>query len=130
MMSLSLKTKITCAVALMVVGVLTTMSLFLLSLLEEHLRENIAHQQFILISAMGESIDEKIKIAQHAIVSFAESLDVALLDRPTEIQAFLEEHATTEPIFTGGLTVFSPDGAMIGLVPAESAMLGSDFSFR
>lgn len=126
----SLKTKMTVAVTLMVLLTLSVVAYLSLSHFESAFTQTIARQQFILVTSLADEIDLNIGLAQQELIGMARALSGINLDDPSALQAFLEHNLQAEPLFDGALGVIAPNGIMLAMAPLESDMVGRDFSFR
>ncbi len=127
---MSLTTKMTIAVTLMVMLSLSGVAYLSLSHFERAFTQTTARQQNILVTSLAEEIDLNIDLAQQEIVGMARALSGSRLDDPAALQAFLDQNLQNEPLFDGALGVIAQDGIMLAVAPLESDMVGRDFSFR
>lgn len=126
----SLKTKMTIAVTLMVMLTLSVVAYFSLTHFERAFTQTTARQQFVLVTSLAEEIDLNIDLAQQELIGMARALSGTSLDDPAALQTFLEQSLQNEPLFDGALGVIAANGIMLAVAPLESDMVGRDFSFR
>ncbi len=124
---LSLKTKMTCAVALLVVFLLAVMVFFADLICKKTIRDSIAREQFALVSMFADEIDGKMRLAQKELVAFASTIPTG---DPAAMRTYLAAQKDSEPLFDEALALYSPTGVLLALYPEEPEMLGRDFSFR
>ena len=128
---ISLKTKMTGAVFLLVSGILLTGGFSLLKFFELKLKETISEQQFTLVSRIAEDIDLNIAQAQEIIVKTAAAVSPELLGNPDRAQAFLDSRFDSiSHIFDNGIFLFSATGRLVAESPFLPGRRGKDFSFR
>jgi PAS domain S-box-containing protein len=127
---MTLKTKITLVVSLLVTGLLTLMALFTLNFFERELRTSISAQQFTMISAMGDEIDRKLRTAQTSLQAAADKFPLQAISNPALAQKFLDDRYALAALFDNALFIFSSDGKLIAESPFLEGRRGRDFSFR
>ena len=86
MPGLGLKTRITLAVSVLVVGILFLTSIFSLRYFEQYFKETISNQQFELVTAIADDIDYRIADALRLIQS-ASSNGTSSPDKLREVLA-------------------------------------------
>ncbi len=126
----SLTSKITLAVSLLVTVYLCAIALVGQAYFENQFKESVSNQQFTLVSALADEIDQKLLTAQRQLSAVAQTIPPALADTPENIQQILDNRIDTQLIFDNGLYFFSPKGVLQTSTPMQPEMLGRDFSFR
>ncbi len=129
-LNMSLKTKITIGVSLLVAGITATLGYISLSYFQQQLRENIAAQQFVLLSSIVSDIDEQFSDAQNELVEIAKSFPPESLTDAARAQGFLDRQADHKTTFDNTLILFSRDGTLIAETPYVPSHRGNNFSSR
>jgi len=125
---LSLKTKTTLVVFLLVGTVLSAVAGLGLLFFISEFKENIASRQLSVVSAMAGELDDKIAIAQRELVAVARSVPPRLTRDPAGLQRFLDGRLDLHQVFGDGTSFFSPDGALLAFSPGQQTLLGQNFS--
>ena len=126
----SLKTKIILGVCLLMAVLAAALVFFPLTYFQQQLRENIAAEQFSLVSSIADNLDENLTVAQHELTALAQNIPAAILQDAKRSQGFLDgesEHATT---FDNSLVLLSREGTLIAETPLVADHKGKDYSFR
>ncbi|WP_432823936.1 PDC sensor domain-containing protein, partial [Trichloromonas sp.] len=126
----SLTSKITLAVSLLVTVYLCAIALVGQIYFEKKFKESISNQQFTLVSALADEIDQKLLAAQGELTAVAHTIDLGLADTPEAIQLILDRRIDTQLIFDNGLYFFSSSGVLETSTPMQTEILGKDFSSR
>ncbi|HJV34889.1 PAS domain S-box protein, partial [Geomonas sp.] len=113
MFSLSLKTKITVLVSLLVAGLLSLLTLVTLADVEKQLKVAIAEQQATLASAMAKQLDYKISLYRNELVDVARSIPAGALRDPALAGRFLADRIDTASMFESGLFLVAPGGRLL-----------------
>ena len=100
--ALTLKTKMTVAVSLLVTGIALFIGFVNLFEFERHYKKIIADQQFLLISALANEIDEKLMTAQNSLIAVAHLITPAMLAERRQAQRFIDDRVGIASIFEGG----------------------------
>jgi len=127
---MSLKTKMTIGVCLVVSGITAAMAFYSLSLFQQQLKENVAAQQFVLLTSIAEHIDDILVDAQHELVKMAKSLPLDCLTDAGRAQRFLDDRGSSETTFDNSIVLLSRKGTLIAETPFDPGRRGKDFSFR
>ncbi|HOI17388.1 MAG TPA: PDC sensor domain-containing protein, partial [Geobacteraceae bacterium] len=126
---MSLKTKMTLAVSLLVTSMLLLVALFVLWYFDRQVKDTIYRQQFTLVSAMAEEIDGKLLNARKALVAVARITKPDLTGNAAKAQAFLDDRPGTQTVFDSGLFIFLPDGRRVASSPPEPLSEGGDYCY-
>jgi len=126
---MSLKTKMTLAVSLLVTSMLLLVALFVLWYFDRQVKDTIYRQQFTLVSAMAEEIDGKLLNARKALVAVARITKPDLTGNAAKAQAFLDDRPGTRTVFDSGLFIFLPDGRRVASSPPEPLSEGGDYCY-
>jgi PAS domain S-box-containing protein len=129
-LTLSLKTKMTFGVCLIVAGLTAALAFISLSYFHQQLRENVAAQQFVLISSIAGNIDDNLAAAQEELLKIAKIAPPGILQDPERAQAFLEAEAEHKSTFDNSLIVFSRRGDLVAESPFVPGRRGRNFAFR
>lgn len=126
----SIKTKLTCAVFVLIVIIMTATTIATLFFFEEKFRENISRDQFALLNAVANQMDEHIVTALVNLDTAADSLTPAIVANHARAERFLAEHSNLLHFYDNSLFLFSRSGRLIAAHPREMNFIGKDFSFR
>ncbi|HMK43069.1 MAG TPA: PAS domain-containing protein [Dissulfurispiraceae bacterium] len=127
---MSLKTKMTFAVSL-IIGLFMTLSAFYaLHLFESRIKQSIFETQKTFVERLADELDEKIVSLQNELIGMAMTFPVEILDDANEVQHYLDSRMDTNFMFDHTLVIFSPSGHMIAEHPFVPDRRGRDFSFR
>src|SRR6185369_12389260 len=129
-LTLSLKTKMTIGVCLVVAGITAALAFFSLSYFQQQLKENVAAQQFVLLSTIVGNIDDQILDAQDELVKMANSVPRECLANSDLAQRFLDNRAGTENRFDNSVILFSREGNLIAETPFVPGRRGKNYSYR
>jgi PAS domain S-box-containing protein len=127
---LSLKTKIALAVTALFVAVVAAGSYFSLSCFGREFKAAISAQQFSLVRALADSVDDKIAIAQNSLVAVAARVPPGALEDADRAQALLDSQSALLALFDNGLFLITPAGKLIAESPYVPGRRGRDISFR
>jgi len=128
--SLSLTTKMSLMVSLLVALVLSFMTLGTSWYLEKQFRATISEQQSTLVSTMADEIDTKIRTTQLQLVALAGTVTPKIMRSPELAQEFLRSRPDTLTTFDSGVFLFSPQGTLLAMTPLERQLVGRNYSFR
>ena len=129
-LTLSLKTKMTFGVCLIVAGLTAALAFFSLSYFQRQLSENMAAQQFVLVSALAENLDDKLAGAQDELLKLAQSVPAQALQDPELAQGFLLDLAKRSTTFDNSMVLFSRRGSLIAEAHYAPERRGTNFIFR
>ena len=118
------------AVSLLVVGVLSVLAFFADHYFEDQFKETISRQQFTMISALAEQIDDKIFFAHEQLKSVANGIPPDFVNNPVKAQQYLESRFGSRRVFDGGIYLINLTGRMYAGAGIEPHMRGKDYSFR
>lgn len=128
-MQISLNTKISIVVTLMVTMLMVGLSYWIITHFDRNFKGAIAAQQFVLISERAYDIDRAIQRIQKTIIAKARGLTRKNVLTPDRAQRELDEEPELLAFFNNGMFLFSTSGTMI----AESPNLhrqGQSFAHR
>lgn len=129
-LTLSLKTKMTIGVCLVVAAISAALWIISLSYFQQQLRENVSIQQFVLISSIAAHVDYNLVAAQDTLIAMAKSLPLECLTDAVRAQRFLDDIDKTDTRFDNGLFFFSREGKLIAESPFVPGRRSKDFAFR
>ena len=89
--SLSLKTKMALAVTALFILFVSVAAYLTLSYFERKFKETIAVQQFSLVTSLANTIDDKLKIAQNALLAVASNAPPDAWRNAEKAQKFLDD---------------------------------------
>jgi hypothetical protein len=90
--SLSLKTKLSGTVCLLLAGLLALLGSATLHFFSAKFRAFIGHQQFAMVSIIAAGLDQQLVYGRQLIVATAASLPPKILADPDRTQAFLDQN--------------------------------------
>lgn len=127
---LSLKTKMSIAISLLVVALVSALAASLFEFFKRQVKKSVAEHQLILITEIASDIDDKIMRAQEALVAVSRTVPRSILKDSEQAQQFLDSRPGTHSIFDNGLFLFSAQGRLIAESPFLPGRRGRDISFR
>jgi PAS domain S-box-containing protein len=126
----SIKTKMTCAVFLLVLLLACATAVFSLLYYERNIKESLSTQQFAMATAMAEDLDDKLAIVQNALKTSKGLITREIINNPDRAQRFLDSQVSLLSMYDNGLYLFSRDGKIIAESPYLPGRRGRDISFR
>jgi len=130
MPNFSLKTKMSLVIFLLAAAGLSLVTFAAWWYFEKQFKDTISGQQFTMVSAMAEEIDNKIRTAQTELTTVANTISPDILNNPALAQSFLDNRPDTAAIFDSGVFLFSPVGKMLAAYPTERQLIGRSYAFR
>ena len=127
---LSLTTKMSLVVSILVALVLSFMTFGASWYLEKQFRTTIYDQQFGMVTTMADEIDSKLRINQLQLVALAGTITPEILSSPQRAQRFLDGHPDNVAVFDSGIFLISAQGRLLARNPQAPDLIGTDFSFR
>ena len=124
----SLKTRVVLAVALLFVGFAGLLTWLTLRHFDQNFRQSLYQEQFVLATALADSIDDKLSQNRDMLVATARLVRPAMLQDAQQAQGFLDQQAALLSIFDNGLLLISPQGRVIAESPAVRGLRGRDVS--
>jgi PAS domain S-box-containing protein len=129
-LTLSLKTKLTVGICLVVAGITTALGLFSLSVFKQQIRGNVSVQQFALVSSIAGHIDDNLALAHGELVQIAKSMPQDALQDADRAQGFLEAQSELRTTFDNDIALLSRDGTLIAEIPFIPGRRGKNFASR
>ncbi|MBU5615446.1 PAS domain S-box protein [Geomonas azotofigens] len=130
MKKLSLTTKMSLMVSLLVALVLSFMTLCAAWFLEKQYQETVSEQQFSMVSSMAGEIDSKMRMTQLQLEALAKSIPPRLFTSQQLAQRFLEQRPEALALFDSDIFIFDAKGKLLAVNPLEERLIGRDYSFR
>ncbi|TSK05219.1 MAG: PAS domain S-box protein [Geobacter sp.] len=130
MKKLSLTTKISLTVSLLVVLVLSIMTLCASWFLQKQYESTVSEQQFSMVSSMAEEIEGKIRSAAVQLEALTRTVPPWLFSDAAAAQRFLQQRSDTLALFDSGIFLFDSGGRLLAMTPLEPGLIGRDYSFR
>ncbi|WP_224981395.1 PAS domain S-box protein [Geomonas agri] len=130
MKNLSLTTKMSLMVSLLVALVLSVMTLCAAWFLEKQYQETVSEQQFSMVSSMAGEIDSKMRMTQLQLEALAKAIPPGLFTSQTLAQRFLEQRPEALALFDSDIFIFDAKGKLLAVNPLEKRLIGRDYSFR
>ncbi|MBC7414304.1 MAG: cache domain-containing protein, partial [Herminiimonas sp.] len=125
----SLKTRITIAVVVLLVGVALLVTMVSFVLMKQHMRQLIIDQQSVLLTATARDIDQKFVIRSATLQALARDLGRDAAASPDSLQRALNQHASVRVLFDN-LAVFSRSGDTLANFNLPSSRGTSDIAGR
>jgi PAS domain S-box-containing protein len=97
---------------------------------EQEFKNAIYRQQSLLVTALTNNIDEKLRMSHGALIASASKLDDDILTDPERAQRFLDEARALHSIFDSGLAIIDKTGRLVAESPFRPGRRGRDFSAR
>jgi diguanylate cyclase (GGDEF)-like protein len=126
----SIKTRMILAVCTLVGLLLAAIALFTLGYFKREFTRNLADQQFTLLRAIAQGVDDKLSRAQGALLAVAKELPVEGYSDPVLAQRFMDSQLALLTTFDNGLFLFSPQGDLVAEHPFLPDRRGLNFAFR
>jgi len=127
--ALSLKTKMTVAVSLLTAVLLSILAFLAQAYFTNQIKALVSSQQFTLVSAIADQLDDKLLASQTELVATASTLSKSSLNH-TRVDEFFAERPDTLAMFDNGLFLFSPQGNLISGNPLEPELLANNYAHR
>jgi PAS domain S-box-containing protein len=126
---ITLRTKAALAVSALFILFVVTASYFTFAYFERKFKESISIQQLAHITSLANAIDDKLSIAQNALISVAEFVPQGTLTDAEKAQRCLDFHTGIQSIFDN-VSFISADGKLIAETRYISERRGKDLSYR
>jgi signal transduction histidine kinase len=127
---ISLKIKVALAASALFVLFVATAAYFTLSYFGRTFKETVSGQQFSQVSNLANSIDDKLRISQNALIAVAAIAPDDVFTNADHAQRFLDSKAGLLSIFDNGIFFISKDGILIAESPYRPDRRGKNLSFR
>lgn len=127
---LSLKTKMALAVSALFLLFVTTASWLVLAYFERAFKESLSTQQFSLVMCLANNIDDKLRIAQNALIAVAATAPEDAFVDPERAQDFLDHNVGLLAIFDNGIFFIDKHGRLMVESPFRPNRRGKDLWFR
>ncbi len=128
--SIGLKTRVAVAISALFVLFATLLAMYVHYASERDYRRTIATQQLLLVNSLAETIDDKLSVAQHALLAESAKVQTDIAANADKAQGFLDHQHSLHAIFDNGLFLFSTDGRLIAESPFLSGRRNRDISYR
>ncbi|MBF0507156.1 MAG: response regulator [Nitrospirae bacterium] len=93
-------------------------------------KETIARQQFVMLSALADEIDMKLLTARQQLIAVAKTAPPDIMDNPAKAQAFLDSQVSLHITLDNHLFLFPPSGRIFVESPYAPGRRGFDLSYR
>lgn len=127
---MSLKTKISVAVSVLIAALLLTMATVTFNYFERSYKKAVGQQQFLLAENIARSIDDKLDSAQNVLAFSAKDITPEIAEQPERAQSFLDTQAALLAMFDNHIFIFSPAGRIVAEAPYVTGRRGLDYSHR
>ncbi|MCM0081432.1 PAS domain S-box protein [Geomonas sp. Red32] len=125
---MSLKTKLTWAISLLIAVLLTILTLSAGIYFVDQIKQLVFTQQFAMVSALSEQLDDKLLSLQTELVTTAGTITSGTINDRSTMESFFQRRPDTRAAFDNGLFLFSPRGRLLFETPREQEMMVRDFS--
>lgn len=128
MATFSLKTKMSFAVSVLVIVLMSSFTIIFDMFFEAAFKRNIAGQQFSMVSEVASDIDEKVESAEALLAGVAGHITPFQARKPQSLQDILDAHTSLKLTFDDGASVLDRSGRVVA--STEPGLRGSDWSER
>lgn len=129
-MKMAIKTKLTLAISLLFLCLMSATSFWVLSIFKRQLKEIISTEQFSVLSDITSSLEDRLSLAHGQLAATATLVSAETLASGEAAQQFLDSRKGLQRVFDNHIFLFSPEGRMIAEAPFLPNRRGLDFSFR
>lgn len=129
-MALSIKTKLTLTVSLLLAALLAVTTLVTVERFRAALVAEIFREQFAMLSSASEELDTRLATAHMVLVAAAQSFPREILEDPDRVQTLLDNRTDLHTLFDNHIFVFTPQGRIHVESPYAPQRRGKDLSFR
>ncbi|MBU5637515.1 PAS domain S-box protein [Geomonas sp. Red69] len=130
MRPISLKNKMTATISLLIAGLLSILALSTHLYFTDQIKGLLYTQQFSMVSALADQIDDKFRLSQAELVATARTLKADALRNPHNLQSFFDQRPGNLTMFDNGLFLFSAQGTLLSGNPLDSGIIGKNFLYR
>ena len=109
----SLKARMTLFVLAIVLSVILTLMLHAARVLRGNMQRLLSDQQLSMVTLLARSINEELALRVRALEVVADSIDVAMLENPANLQKFLRQRSIMPILFNQGVHVVGRDGVTV-----------------
>ena len=126
----SLKTRVTVVVlAVFFIGI-WSLAFYASRMLREDMLRVLGEQQFSTVSLLAAHVNEELDSRLKTLGLIAAGITPALLNKPADLQAFLEQRPHFKSLFNGGVFFAGLDGTAIADVPLSAGRIGVNYIDR
>jgi len=125
-----IKSEMTVAISFLIALLLSVLAFAGLFFLQDQLKTLIFNQQYTMVSAIADQLDDRMRTAQTELTTVAQTISPDLLSDPVKARAFIMGRPDTLAMFDNGVYLFSASGKLLSGVPLEPHLKGMDFSHR
>jgi len=125
-----LKQKITIAISLLVIFLISILAYVAFSFFERELKATIAQDQFVMVTGFAGEIDKTLLAAQTQLIATANGIPSDVLKDPNRTQALLDSMTGLQHIFDKQISILTPEGKIFAETPFLPDRRGFDVSFR
>lgn len=125
-----LKQKITIAISLLVIFLISILAYVAFSFFEKELKATIAQDQFVMVTGFAGEIDKTLLAAQTQLIATANGIPSDVLKDPNRTQALLDSMTGLQHIFDKQISILTPEGKIFAETPFLPDRRGFDVSFR
>ena len=125
-----LKAKITAAVSVLVIFLMSTVSSLMFSYFENQLKSAITQDQFVMVTCLADEIDKTLTAAHNQLIDAALRIPQEALGNPDKAQVFLESMTGLQRIFDNHISILSPAGKVFAEAPFVANRRGTDLSYQ
>jgi two-component system, cell cycle sensor histidine kinase and response regulator CckA len=125
---LNLKTRMTLAISLLTATVLSVLAFVAQFYFVEEMKQLVYSQQFSMVSALADQLDDKLIATQTELVTTAGTLTTGIVRDPEKLASFFADRPDTLAMFDNGLLLFSREGRLLAENPREPELVARDYS--
>ncbi|MCM2265201.1 MAG: ATP-binding protein [Desulfuromonadales bacterium] len=130
MNSLSIKAKISLAVAVGFVVFATGVTYVAFRYFEEAYRKSVIHDLTLMSATLADNIDSRLILAENALGAAKAAFPPTASANPALAQKFIDERVTLRNLFPNAVLVISPEGRLIAANGSGQIKAEQDFSRR
>lgn len=129
-MAMSIRTKMTLAVSLLLAGLLALVLALTTARYRDALEAEIFRDQYAMLGSVAEELDTRLALSHQVLIQAARGFPAGLLADPDKTQAFLDARADLREVFDNHVFVFTPEGKLYAESPFVPNRRGKDYAFR
>ncbi|HBA86650.1 MAG TPA: histidine kinase [Geobacter sp.] len=130
MLKFGLKTRMTVSISLLTAGLLSILAVSTLVYFGNQIKQLNFTQQFAMVSAIAEQIDDRLATSQTELVATAGTLSKGVINNPAALRNFFAGRPDTLAMFDNGLFLFSAKGDLVSGNPLDPMIVGKNYAHR
>jgi signal transduction histidine kinase/CheY-like chemotaxis protein/HPt (histidine-containing phosphotransfer) domain-containing protein/PAS domain-containing protein len=126
----SLKTRVTLFTLAIFVISIWLLAFYASKMLRKDMERLLGEQQLSTVTHMAAKVDGELQDRLLALGLVAAAITPTMIEHPTALQTFLEQHFVLGSLFNAGIIAYRPDGTVIADVPLSGGRSGVNFIDR